>query len=400
MYIANKVDYGKYLNPISDTKKSKKQTLKLVWSWTKVFLFLFMIITMLWGCIQNFQPKYSIMAVSDMSGRNFFNAGVNLEIILKSLGDNEAHKTYWFFKDGNSLKCYKYIPITSWADSFKVTKSPYYGLFVYPMTWFLSFNIKWLNGWSLNTDKKLYPVAVIFGIFFTCFFVKLFIFSLSWKQQLNQDKMMKFQTEQQKIKSKYKGDPSKEAKQKMQIEMLKYQKKENLNPYAQIVVQFMMMPVLYSLYTGVRTSRTLRITTVGQVSLTGIPWSKTISGEPIYFTFIALYVPIQFFASILPILIQVIEGRKKHETNDVKKQRRKNIIMSSVLALVFAFMVANIPTGVVIYWTFSSSIQIFQVLSIHFLNKTKPKRQLKKREKLKLIQAKKILKIRDSESPN
>ncbi len=53
----------------------RKQILKLIWRWIKILGFLFIIISMIWGCVQMYQDPYLIQEVTDMTGRKVYMTG-------------------------------------------------------------------------------------------------------------------------------------------------------------------------------------------------------------------------------------------------------------------------------------------------------------------------------------
>ncbi|WP_162685255.1 membrane protein insertase YidC [Spiroplasma sp. BIUS-1] len=360
--------------------------MKLVWVWTKLILFVFIIVSMLWGCVQMYQPQYTVNTVTDMAGNKIYSPGVSFEIIIKSLGDWSS-KTHWFMIDEKTgeLKEYAFNPISSWGQAFTVTSSPFYGFFVYPLSWllvaFISLFSKHAPGGQLNPDSTSYGVAAIFAIFFTSLIIRGITLAFTWKTQINQEKMQGLQAKQAEVQEKYKNSSDPSAKQKQQMELMALYKKEGISPMSSIATSFLSMPFLFAMFAVVRATHALKVATVGQITLVEVPFQQIQQGNWIYLTLIVVYLPLQIGSMMLPMILQMFKKKPKLESEQQKKARKKQLIMQIVFMVVFLFVVFNIASGVAIYWIFSSTFQIIQTLTFHFLKETKVTRMKKKREK-------------------
>ncbi|QEH62418.1 YidC/Oxa1 family membrane protein insertase [Spiroplasma chinense] len=391
-----KQDYSKYLNNNKGKgKKTKKDIAKQIWGWTKLVLFAFVIISMLWGCVQMYQSEFTVSTVTDMSGNKIYAPGVSFEIIINSLNDYGG-KTHWFvIKDGNIYE-YQLKAITSWGSAFAETGSPFYGFFVYPLAFVLVGFIRMFSGTTdgiLDSSKANYGVSAIFAIFFTSILVRGITLAFTWKTQKNQEKMTSMQGKQAEIQEKYKGSNDPAAKQKQQMELMNLYKKEGISPLGSMAAQFMSMPFLFAMFSIVRSARALKVATVGKITLIEQPWAQIKEGHWIYAALIAVYLPLQIASMMLPMFLQMFKKTKKAESEQQKKSKRRQLIMQVVFIVMFIFIVSSIASGVAIYWIFSSFFQICQTLAFHFLRETKSKRFIKKREKT--IQAAKAKALSD-----
>ncbi len=380
-----KQDYSKYLNNSNNNnKKTPKDKLKIFWVWTKLILFVFIIVSMLWGCVQMYQPKYTVSTVTDMSGNKIFSPGVSFEIIINSLGDWSS-KNHWFQVDNNgNMVEYAFNPISSWGQAFTVTSSPFYGFFVYPISWIL---VGFISLFSTHNEKGLdpnsasYGVSAIFAIFFTSLIIRGITLAFTWKTQINQEKMQGLQSKQAEIQEKYKHSSDPSAKQKQQIELMGLYKKEGISPMSSLATSFLSMPFLFAMFSVVRATHALKVATVGKITLVEVPFEQIKQGNWIYLTLIVIYLPLQITSMLLPMILQMFKKKPKLESEQQKKARKKQLIMQIVFMVVFLFVVFNIASGVAIYWIFSSTFQIIQTLGFHYLKETRVSRLKKKREK-------------------
>ncbi|AGR42560.1 membrane protein insertase YidC [Spiroplasma diminutum] len=380
-----KQDYSKYLNNNnSNKKKGPKDYLKLTWVWVKLILFVFIIVSMLWGCVQMYQPEYTVNTVTDMAGNKIYSPGVSFEIIIKSLGDWSS-KTHWFQINNNGeLVEYAFNPISNWGQAFYVTSSPFYGFFVYPLAWILVafislFSTHGANG--LDPQSSTYGVSALFAILITSILIRGITLAFTWKTQLNQEKMQGLQAKQAEIQEKYKNSSDPSAKQKQQMELMSLYKKEGISPMSSIATSFLSMPFLFAMFSVVRATHALKVATIGEITLVEVPFEQIKQGNWIYLTLIVVYLPLQIGSMMLPMILQMFKKKPKLESEQQKKAKRKQLIMQIVFMVVFLFVVFNIASGVAIYWIFSSTFQIIQTLSFHFLKETRPARIKKKREK-------------------
>ncbi len=403
---SNKNGVMSYLNSSNSTTKTKKtfwqrmsdsndrkRILKLIWKWIKILGFLFIIISMIWGCVQMYQDPYLIQEVTDMTGRRVYMPGVSFEIVISSLGETPSQN--WVVSiTGLSGHQYAYNVISSWGEAFSKTGSPFYGFFVFPTALLLNALIKGMSG-TLNPeiDDKSYGIAVIFAILFTVIIIKSISLAFTWKSQANQHKQQSVQLKQAEIQAKYKGDKSPEARQKQNAEMQALYKKENFSPFSSMAGAFASMPFLFAIYAIVRSTKSLKIANVGLIALIEKPWTQLLSGEVVYLSLLAVYLPLQIISMLLPLVLQAIKQKSVTLTEAQRKSRKKQFIMQGVFAFVFIFVVASVASGVAIYWIFSSTYQILQTLGFFFWNQHKANRSVQEVQRRRRQEEKRLSKL-------
>ena len=230
--------------------KKKKPLIKHIWKWTKIGLYIFLIVSMLWGCGQLFVSKYGVWEVKDISGQGVYKPGVFFEIVIASLFSGKEH--YFHFASDSKVHEYSYLAISTWSEAFTKTQSPFYGVFVYPIAWILAKIIQGFGGAKNG-------VAVIAGIFLTSLIVRMITLLFSFKSQMNQEKMQMLQMKQSEIQAKYKGSKDQMSKQKQQMETMALYRKEGMSPFSAIGVQFLSIPFLVAMYTVIKSLRELKI---------------------------------------------------------------------------------------------------------------------------------------------
>ncbi|WP_374696706.1 membrane protein insertase YidC [Spiroplasma endosymbiont of Polydrusus formosus] len=362
------MNYRDYI--FSDGKRTRKPWYSIAWKWIKLFLYLFLIISMLWGCGQMMVPRYGTAQILDVSGQTVYKPGVFFEIILGYVNVGKEH--FFHFENGQFYE-YPYLAIRTWYDAFVKTSSPFYGCFVFPVGWILVNLIYGFGGLDNGA-------GIIGALFLTSLIVRLITLMFSWKVQRNQDKMQLMQIKQAEIQAKYKGSRDPVAKQKQQMEIMQLYRKEGVSPLSTIGSSFLSIPFLIAMYTVVRATRELKMATIGKISLIEKPWDMITSGNYVYLTLLFVYLSIQIISMILPTILNLRKTRVI--TKEQKKNRKRQFIMQGVMIIVFFVVTISIASGVAIYWIFSAFIQILQTLGFHFLRVKKRRKKNKNTDSL------------------
>jgi YidC/Oxa1 family membrane protein insertase len=354
-----KQDYGKYLNKGSVSPKDKtKKIFKEIWKWTKITLMIFLLMSMLWGCVQMFMSSYTVSQVTDMTGNKVYSPGVSFEIVIRSL-DDQGYKTHWFGVSGSDIVEYDYLQISNWGEAFTIGKSPYYGFFVYPIAFVLVGFIRLFSGTNaagiMDASKSSYGIAALFAILLTAFLSRGIVLAFTWKSQKNQERMQAVSAKQAEIQAKYAGKKDPASKQKQQMETMELYKREGISPFSAIIASFASMPFLFAMYAVVRSTHALKVAQVGSIKLIEQPWQQVLAGHWTYFALLVVYLPLQICTMLLPLLLQLRKQRGQLLSAQQKKSRRRQFIMQGVFAVVFIFIVATVASGVAVYWIFSSS---------------------------------------------
>ncbi|KNG79025.1 membrane protein insertase YidC [Mycoplasma sp. HU2014] len=384
-----------YLNP-EKSKKSKqpKDILKIVIKWLKIIGFIFILVSMLWGCVQMYQSQYTVNQIVDMTGKSVYAPGVSFEIVLNSLGES-GEKVHHFAMQNGKLIEYGYNSINSWGEAFSKTESPFYGFFVYPTAWVLSGLIKLFSGTlnpSLDDKTQLsYGISSVASIFLTVLIIRVLTLLMGFKSQINQHKMQDIQLKVAEIQDKYKNKKDMQSRQKQQAEIQAAYQREGMSQFSSLAGSFAPLPFLFAIYAIVRSTRSLKIATLGPIALIEGPWQQITQGNYIYILIIGIYLPLQAISMLLPTLLQMKRQKAISLTEAQKKARKKQLITQLVMMVVFVIVILSVATGVCIYWIFSSIFQIIQTYGFYKYNEKHTKagnqerqRRLRQQERIKL----------------
>ena len=206
---------------------------------------------------------------------------------------------------------------------------------------------------SIQKIVKDYGIAILILTIIT----RIVTYPMTLSSLKSMEKMKDIQPKVNKIRQKHKNSP-----QKMNEEIMALYKKEGVNPLNPgCLPMFLQMPVFISLFVVLRKSIEIR----GENTIL-IPWVKDLSkpevlislekiipnGIPLYGSSIAL----------LPIIMALITFYQQKMT--IKDPNQKAMIYFMPIFMLVLFN--SFPSGLVLYWTFSSALQLLQQI---FMNK-------------------------------
>lgn len=168
--------------------------------------------------------------------------------------------------------------------------------------------------------------------------IRLITFPLQYKSFKSMKKMQVIQPELAKLKEKYKDDPS-----KMQKETMDLFKKAGANPLSGCLPLLLQMPFFFAIYKVLYSS----------VELVGAPFYGWIHDLSIHDPFY-----------ILPVLMAVamFAQQKMTPTTTMDPTQAKIMLFMPVI---FAFIMKDLPSGLVLYILVSTTVGIFQQMLVY-----------------------------------
>ncbi len=189
---------------------------------------------------------------------------------------------------------------------------------------------------------------------------KIITFPMTMSSMKSMEKMKNIQPKVNKIRTKHKNNP-----QKMNEEIMALYKKEGVNPLNPgCLPMFLQMPVFISLFVVLRKSIEIRGATTSL-----IPWISDLSQAEVLFSLDKI-VPngIPMYGSnvaLLPIVNAVLTFFSQKMT--IKDPNQKAMIYFMPIFMLVIFN--SFSSGLVLYWTFQSALQLIQQLLINKKNK-------------------------------
>ena len=219
-------------------------------------------------------------------------------------------------------------------------------------------------GWFFFFTRPMFLLLDLFGhwagnmgiaILLLTIVVRLLFFPLANTQFKSMSRMKKLQPQVERIRERFAED-----KMKQQQEMMELYKREKVNPLSGCLPIFIQIPVFFSLYKVLLVSIEMR-----QAPFFG--WIRDLSApDPtsIWNLFGLLpwhtpaFIPAFLVIGIWPIVMggtQWLQTKMNPAPADPVQAR-----MFSLMPLIFMFMLASFPAGLVIYWTWSNLLSMIQ----------------------------------------
>lgn len=214
--------------------------------------------------------------------------------------------------------------------------------FEYLLNWLNSF----LNSWG-------------FSIIVLALIVKILLFPLTRQSTISMKKISQLNPQIKEIQEKYKDNP-----QKANIEMQALYKREKINPLSGCLPLLLQFPFLIALYNVLIYSHGLR----GASFL----WIKDLSvGDvilklPFNIPLLGPYLRLLPFIMLITQLGQTI-FQSKSQVASTKEQEMQSKLMMWLFPIVFFFVLYNMSSGLILYWTCLNLLSIIETSAISYI---------------------------------
>jgi YidC/Oxa1 family membrane protein insertase len=202
----------------------------------------------------------------------------------------------------------------------------------------LFFFLRWINGFVHNYGWSIVIMTII---------IRAFLFPLNQMSMKSMKRMGELQPKIKEIQAKYKKYGSDNTmKMKMNQEIAELYKKEGVNPAGGCLPMLVQMPVFFAIW-GVLLSL---------IDLQNAPfifWITDLSSKDPYYVLPVLMGATQFISQLIT------------PTTGDKNQK----MMMYAMPVVITVMLANAPSGLMVYWTTNNLFQVVQQLIINYQSK-------------------------------
>jgi YidC/Oxa1 family membrane protein insertase len=217
-------------------------------------------------------------------------------------------------------------------------------------------------GWILSFFYGIVPNAG-FAIIMLTVVVRLILFPLTAKQAKSMIAMQRAQPEMKKLQAKYKND-----KQKLNEELMKFYKENQINPLGGCLPLLAQMPIFIALYQTLReiqhfipkdSSMYADICSgvnckVVNLDFFGMNLTQSASNAPKGF-----WNALPYFVLVGLVVITAFLQQRQTMRNQTQVNPQMQVI-GKVMPIIFGFISINIPAGVVLYFFTSNLWQIGQ----------------------------------------
>jgi YidC/Oxa1 family membrane protein insertase len=204
--------------------------------------------------------------------------------------------------------------------------------------------------------EMFYKVIPNYGIaiLFTTLLIKIILFPLTHKSFESTSRMQALQPKMAELREKYKSNP-----QKMNQEVAALYKREGVNPLGGCLPLLLQMPIFFGMYNLLSTHFDLR----GASFIAG--WITDLSAPETIWDFSGLLangLPIVGWQNLrlLPIIMVATTFLQSKLTQAPDASNKNMKMMTYMMPIMFFFILYEMPSGLVLYWTVQNILTVFQ----------------------------------------
>ena len=283
----------------------------------------------------------------------------NAQVMLtrKAIMESFTQDSYYFYvgpRTEKNLKIYNNAEDNAWGlSNLKLNES-------LESTGILS----WLESilkWCMELIYKIIPNWGVSIIILTIL-IKILLFPLTKKSSMGTLKMQELQPKIQEIQEKYKDQPD-----KLNMEMSKLYKESGYNPLSGCLPLLLQFPLIFAMYNLFNNYFEFRgamfipgwIPDLSIGDIVPLPGNLPVLGSQIHL------LPIIYLAS------QLLFGKITQSSAAAGGNNTQMKIMMYGMPIMFFFIFYNAPAGLLLYWTVSNILQLFQQMIINRMMKAK-----------------------------
>ena len=283
----------------------------------------------------------------------------NAQVMLtrKAIMESSTQDSYYFYvgpRTEKNLKIYNNAQDNAWGlSNLKLNES-------LESTGILS----WLESilkWCMELIYKIIPNWGVSIIILTIL-IKILLFPLTKKSSMGTLKMQELQPKIQEIQDKYKEQPD-----KLNMEISKLYKESGYNPLSGCLPLLLQFPLIFAMYNLFNNYFEFRgamfipgwIPDLSIGDIVPLPGNLPILGSQMHL------LPIIYLAS------QLLFGKITQSSAAAGGNNTQMKIMMYGMPIMFFFIFYNAPAGLLLYWTVSNILQLFQQMIINRMMKAK-----------------------------
>ncbi len=242
------------------------------------------------------------------------------------------------------------------------SKGPISGLIVYPVAWLVDAITTGIAGGN-SQDVLASGWPQLLALVIVTIIVRLFIFLVTFKSTLSQQKMQALQPELAKIQAKYpNSNTNKNEKQRLAEEQMRLYKKNKINPMGQLLILVVQFPIFIGVWGAMTGSAVLSTGSFLNLNLSTsiLDALKNTNGLPSndygWWTALILFILMavaQFLSMKIPQWIQKRKNKKiaRLGVNPAQKSQNRTMnIVSYVMLVMIIVMGFTLPAAMGVYW--------------------------------------------------
>lgn len=239
----------------------------------------------------------------------------------------------------------------TWKDAFK--QGLLEGLIVYPISWLL---VSFTNLFGSSGFAKVLAIVV------TTIIIRLLMLAITFKSQVQTQKMQYIQAEITEISNKLKDPNITQAeKNRLSMKVMEIYKKNGINPLASLLPTIISLPIFLSVWSAV--SQTLVIRT-GEVL--GLTLGQAVSTQVFNLNITAILLFLfmtgsQILSMKIPNIIRLKQASYK-DKEKIKEANKQTSLMMNIMLIMILITGFLLPSALAIYWTVGAIFSIVQTI--------------------------------------
>ncbi|MBQ0008778.1 MAG: membrane protein insertase YidC [Firmicutes bacterium] len=268
-----------------------------------------------------------------------------------------------------------HLESVSWGEAWGKGGHLIEGLIVYPVAWLVDTFANIFAGH--DSANFLNGVPQLMSLILVTVIVRLFIFLVTIKSTLSQQKMTNLQPELAKIQQKYPNSNTNQAqKQRLAEEQMRLYKKNKVNPLSSLLVLIVQFPIFIGVWGAMNGSAVLATGQVLGLHLSDSIWTTLKMGPSgnagwwTAFVLIILMSVSQFVSMKVPQWIQKARTKKVARLGKnpaQKSQNRTANIISWVMLIMIIIMGFTLPAAMGVYWFIGALVSLAQTLLTQYV---------------------------------
>lgn len=262
-----------------------------------------------------------------------------------------------------------YTAIANWGQAWEMGRGsgPFFGLFVYPLSWVtnkLVDAMPMMSGW----ESLLAIIVVVVA-------VSIIMFSLTFRGTLQQTKMQEMSAKKAVIEAKYepyKGNRQMDMRKRQEIQEL--YKKEGISPMATMGSMFITIPFFLAMWRTVGSIQHIKSTVWLGINFAATSWKELFAGHWQYLLLMAVTLALQVFSALYTRILSRKRNANRmnvHQKDAMKKSNKTQNITIGITCFITIILAA----GLQIYFIIRSLWRIFEIrLTHHIIVRDRKKR--------------------------
>ena len=285
------------------------------------------------------------------------------------------------------------VTAKTWGEAWTKGGAVIEGLIVYPVAWLVDQFAYIFAGGSNCTPEQLSlayagGIPQLLALLVVTVIVRLFIFLVTFKTTLSQQKMQRLQPELAKIQAKYPNANTNQAqKQRMAEEQMKLYKKNKVNPLSSLLTLIIQFPVFIGVWGAMTGSAVLSTGAVLNLNLSSSIWNTLTNTTALpsngtgWWTALVLIILMsvaQFMAMKVPQWITKAKTKKIARLGKNPAQTSQNrtmTIVSYAMLIMIIVMGFTLPAAMGVYWLIGALVSLVQTLITQVIIQPKKQKQ-------------------------